>query len=622
MKKLFLTGLLGIIFLLHAQAAKHIITASGTSFSPNNIPNVIVGDTIRWEWVNNSHTTTSVSVPPGAATWDNPLNSGSPSFEYPVTVAGTYNYKCIPHESFGMTGTFTAIVPAAKHVILATALIFSPDVVAGVEVGDTIRWEWVDGFHTTTSKTIPTGAATWDAPLTDTDLSYEYVVAVPGVYRYVCTPHESMGMVGVFATTGSITSLCDTLTCNDQDACTNDACDSTSGCVFTAVDCDDHDACTTETCDSLSGCQYTPLNCNDASACTNDTCTAALGCQNTLINCDDSDLCTNDQCDSLAGCINVPINCDDADLCTIDNCANGVCANTTFCDDGDICTTDGCLLGNCTVVQIPGCNNPCDTMTCDDADLCTTDTCSNAACVFTAITCDDGDACTSDSCVSGNCVFTAIVCDDGDACTTDTCNGNCIFTAIICDDNDSCTANACVNGVCQFTPVVCDDSDTCTVDACSGGVCTFTPIPGCADPCEILVCNDNDACTTDTCTNANCLFTDIICDDGDSCTTDACANGTCTYLQIPGCPVGVHELSSADLRVYPNPAQDVVTVELLNSSLTRVIITDITGKQLYDSEAINTMQHTMQLRELPGGVYLLHIKSDAGEGVRKLQVEK
>ncbi|HBO74329.1 MAG: hypothetical protein A2W97_07135 [Bacteroidetes bacterium GWE2_40_63] len=90
----------------------HVIKQSGTSFSPSNIT-VIVGDTVRWEWSAGSHTTTSKVIPNGAEAWDSPLTSTSTSFEYKVTVEGTYNYVCTPHESLGMKGSFTANVTNA-----------------------------------------------------------------------------------------------------------------------------------------------------------------------------------------------------------------------------------------------------------------------------------------------------------------------------------------------------------------------------------------------------------------------------------------------------------------------------------------------------------------------------
>ncbi len=111
MKKItFLFSALVAIMLISnsANATKWIITVQNFSFSPNNLPGVIVGDTVRWNWINGSHTTTSTTIPGGAASWDHPLNSSSTFFEYHVTVAGNYNYKCTPHQSMGMVGSFTA----------------------------------------------------------------------------------------------------------------------------------------------------------------------------------------------------------------------------------------------------------------------------------------------------------------------------------------------------------------------------------------------------------------------------------------------------------------------------------------------------------------------------------
>jgi plastocyanin len=93
----------------NANATKHIITVQNFSFNPASITDVSVGDTMRWEWVSGSHTTTSTTIPATAATWDHPLNSANTSFEYKVTVSGTYNYKCTPHAvSMGMVGSFIA----------------------------------------------------------------------------------------------------------------------------------------------------------------------------------------------------------------------------------------------------------------------------------------------------------------------------------------------------------------------------------------------------------------------------------------------------------------------------------------------------------------------------------
>jgi plastocyanin len=82
-----------------------VVTVQDFQFSPNNF-NVNVGDTIRWTWMSGSHTTTSTTVPSGAATWNMPMNSTSTEYDYEVTTAGAYTFRCIPHAAFGMTGSF------------------------------------------------------------------------------------------------------------------------------------------------------------------------------------------------------------------------------------------------------------------------------------------------------------------------------------------------------------------------------------------------------------------------------------------------------------------------------------------------------------------------------------
>jgi plastocyanin len=83
------------------------VTVSNFSFSPDNLPDVKVGDIVRWVWASGSHTTTSDAIPNGAEEWDAPLNIEFPTFEYVPTLTGTYAYVCIPHASMGMIGSFT-----------------------------------------------------------------------------------------------------------------------------------------------------------------------------------------------------------------------------------------------------------------------------------------------------------------------------------------------------------------------------------------------------------------------------------------------------------------------------------------------------------------------------------
>lgn len=101
--------ILPILTILNLNAAVIQITAgpAGTlTFSPATVA-ANVGDTIQWTWASGTHTTTSLGIPAGAAAWDAPLENTSTSFNYVVTMAGTYNYTCTPHAADNMTGTIT-----------------------------------------------------------------------------------------------------------------------------------------------------------------------------------------------------------------------------------------------------------------------------------------------------------------------------------------------------------------------------------------------------------------------------------------------------------------------------------------------------------------------------------
>lgn len=101
-----ITFLLCSVLFVNSQATIWTVNVQNFSFNPVNLPDVKVGDTVRWIWISGSHTTTSTTIPGGAATWDQPINIEFQQFDYIPTVTGTYNYWCTPHAP-GMAGSFT-----------------------------------------------------------------------------------------------------------------------------------------------------------------------------------------------------------------------------------------------------------------------------------------------------------------------------------------------------------------------------------------------------------------------------------------------------------------------------------------------------------------------------------
>lgn len=87
----------------------HIIQVANFQFTPSNLT-ITVGDTVTFQWVSGSHTTTSDSTT-GNNSWDVPINSTSKVFQKVITTPGLHRYYCIPHGGpggVGMSGTITA----------------------------------------------------------------------------------------------------------------------------------------------------------------------------------------------------------------------------------------------------------------------------------------------------------------------------------------------------------------------------------------------------------------------------------------------------------------------------------------------------------------------------------
>jgi len=60
-----------------------------------------------------------------------------------------------------------------------------------INVGDSVRWVWRSGYHTTTSYDN-----LWDQEISSVQRTFTYTFNQTGVYEYYCIPHELVGMVG------------------------------------------------------------------------------------------------------------------------------------------------------------------------------------------------------------------------------------------------------------------------------------------------------------------------------------------------------------------------------------------------------------------------------------------
>jgi hypothetical protein len=187
-----------------------------------------------------------------------------------------------------------------------------------------------------------------------------------------------------------------------KNVCKIDICDPDKlpVCSIEDKNCDDKNACTDDTCDSVTGCKHVPKNCDDKDACTVDTCDAVTGCKHVQKSCDSGNKCSIfKSCDKTSGtCTYEPLNCADNDECTLDTCDPSniakPCQNkkvniSTYCNDGNACTDDTCnptVKGGC--VNTPrNCPAPNGT-----TDLCTLYFCDPISeCTFKVKQCNSSD---------------------------------------------------------------------------------------------------------------------------------------------------------------------------------------------------------------------------------------
>ncbi|HVA20768.1 MAG TPA: plastocyanin/azurin family copper-binding protein [Candidatus Micrarchaeia archaeon] len=129
----------------------------------------------------------------------------------PGQPVGTATAATQPGGAGGSTACTAATAKPAVTIDATNAFKFSPASVC-LKAGGTVTWKNVGNvYHTTTDMTslaasakdaaVPAGATGWNHPLPPA-ASWSLALRTPGLYKYFCVPHESLGMLAQITVAG------------------------------------------------------------------------------------------------------------------------------------------------------------------------------------------------------------------------------------------------------------------------------------------------------------------------------------------------------------------------------------------------------------------------------------
>lgn len=93
-----------------------------------------------------------------------------------------------------------------------------------------------------------------------------------------------------------------------------------------------------------------------------------------------------------------------------------------------------------------------------------------------------------------------------------------------------------------------------------------------------------------------------------------------TYELIDVMGVSNHGFSADSMRIYPNPAADLITITGENAIITNIDIRDATGKMVLQKKNLNKKETSLNVSALQSGVYYIKLLTSKGSHTEKLIV--
>ena len=81
------------------------------------------------------------------------------------------------------------------------------------------------------------------------------------------------------------------------------------------------------------------------------------------------------------------------------------------------------------------------------------------------------------------------------------------------------------------------------------------------------------------------------------------------YIDPGSWPVGLEEVDEINFAVFPNPASDVLNVNLSANADFTIIVTDILGKQIFSESYTSISKTVINVADFPEGIYMIQLNT-------------
>ncbi|MBP5495577.1 MAG: T9SS type A sorting domain-containing protein, partial [Bacteroidales bacterium] len=78
----------------------------------------------------------------------------------------------------------------------------------------------------------------------------------------------------------------------------------------------------------------------------------------------------------------------------------------------------------------------------------------------------------------------------------------------------------------------------------------------------------------------------------------------------------------AALTVYPNPTDDLLYIELSGAGIANIALYDLQGRAVYSQNSSNSPTATLNMHNIPAGVYVLHVTDKDGREYQQKVVRR